>query len=62
MQKILIKSFFNGWRQVTKEQAKRWADNLINNAGHRKNAIEIAKKRLKGIELEKIINLQGGGK
>lgn len=30
MQEILIKSFFNGWRKVTKEQAKRWAENLIN--------------------------------
>lgn len=33
---IFIKSFFSGWRKVTQEQAERWADNLINNAGHRK--------------------------
>nr|DAT76251.1 MAG TPA: hypothetical protein [Caudoviricetes sp.] len=54
---IFIKSFFSGWRKVTKKQAESWADNLINNAGHRKNAIEIARKRLKGITLEELIKL-----
>lgn len=54
---IFIKSFFSGWGKVTEEQAKRWADNLINNAGHRKKAIEIARKRLKGITLEELIKL-----
>lgn len=54
---IFIKSFFSGWHKVTQEQAKCWADNLINNAGHRKNAIEIARKRLKGITLEELIKL-----
>lgn len=57
MEKIFIKSFFGGWRGVTIEQARRWADNLINNAGHRLNAIDIARKRIKGIEIEEVINI-----
>ena len=56
-QEIFIKSLFYGWQKVTQEQAKRWAENFINNANYRKNAIEIARKRLKGITLEQLINL-----
>lgn len=57
MKEIFIKSFFSCWHKVSEQQAKRWTENLINNAGHRENAIEIARERLKGIELGKIIKL-----
>lgn len=53
-QEIYIKSLFSGWRKATKEQAQRWAEHFINHAGNREKAIEIVRKRLKGITLEEL--------
>lgn len=53
-QEIYIKSLFSGWRKATNEQAQRWAEHFINHAGNREKAIEIVRKRLKGITLEEL--------
>lgn len=52
IKKIFVKTPFNGWHEVSKEQAKNWAMHLYSGASHKNNAIKIIKKNLLGVDLD----------
>lgn len=54
VKKIYVKTLFNGYCQVDKLQAQRWARHMIKNAGNRQKAIEFVKHRLIGSTLYKL--------
>ena len=56
MSKILIKTFFNGTKEVSKEKAEKWVQHLLNGANNRAGAVEVINSRLFGISFENLIN------
>lgn len=53
--KILVRSLFNGWHEVSEEQAVKWARALIEGANcKREKIIEIVRSRLSGATLESL--------
>ena len=55
IKKIFVKSLFNGWHEVSKEQATKWATHMLNGSNCKKETvIQLLNKRLKGATLESL--------
>lgn len=54
IKKIFIKAPFSGWHEVSKEQAKKWANSVYTGANHKKNAIEVIKNNILGVEFDSL--------
>jgi hypothetical protein len=48
-EQIYIKSLFSGWREATREQARRWATHIVNHSTGRFDREEEINSRLRGI-------------
>ena len=56
--KIEVKTFYNGWKEVSKEQAKQFVLHIIRNASAIKEEEindYINKNKLRGITVEKLL-------
>jgi hypothetical protein len=55
MNKIYIKGFFGDWKEVSKEKAKEYIENIKTmNATSQKEQNKIRQKHLKGIKVEEL--------
>lgn len=49
---IKVKTFFSGWKEITKEQALKWAQHIYNGMTTRTSAgkVEYINSRLNGVQ------------
>ena len=55
IKKIFVKTYFNGWREVSKEQAKKWATYKIEGANcGKEKVVDLLKSKIIGATLQSL--------